>query len=51
MQTKDLLKSENPKCRLRHGMKDFIIYSDVRDFQSDKILDLVSTTGGEIKKW
>ena len=50
MQTKDLLESEIPKCRLRHGMKDFIIHSDVGEFQSDKIRGLVRAAGGEIQK-
>ena len=49
-QTRDLLESEIPKCRLRHGMKDFIMHSDVGEFQSDKIRDLVRTYGGEIQK-
>ena len=49
-QTKDLLESEIPKCRLRHGMKDFIVHSDVGEFQSDKIRALVRSHGGEIQK-
>ena len=50
IQTKDLLESEIPKRRLRHGMKDLIIHSDVGKFQSDKIRDLVRAASGEIQK-
>ena len=49
-QTKDLIESEIPKLRVRHGLKDFIIHSDVGEFQSDKIRSLVRTMGGEIQK-
>jgi hypothetical protein len=49
-QTKDLIEAEIPKLRLRHGLKDFIIHSDVGEFQSDKIRDLVRSAGGEIQK-
>ena len=49
-QTKDLLEAEIPKCRLRHDMKDFIVHSDVGEFQSEKIKQLVRTFGGEIQK-
>ena len=45
-QTKDLIESEIPKLRVRHGLKDFIIHSDVGEFQSDKIRSLVRT-----KRW
>ena len=47
-QTKDLLEAEIPKCRLRHGMTDFIIHSDVGEFQSERIQDIVRKAGGEI---
>ena len=50
MQTKDLLELENLKCRLRNDMKDFIIHSDVGEFQFDKIRDSVRVAGGEIQK-
>ena len=30
-QTRDLLESEILKCRMRHGMKDLIMHSDVGD--------------------
>ena len=49
-QTKDLLESEIQKCRLRHDMKDFIVHSDVGEFQSEKIRQLVRSYGGEIQK-
>ena len=35
-QTKVLLEVEIPKCRLWHGIIDFIIHSDVGEFQSEK---------------
>ena len=46
MQTNDLIQSEIPKCRLQLDMKDFIIHSDVSEFQSDK----VRAKGGEFQK-
>jgi hypothetical protein len=49
-QTKDLLESEIPKLRTRHNLRDFIIHSDVGEFQSEKIRSLVRTFGGEIQK-
>ena len=49
-QTKDLRESEIPMCRLRHGMKNFIVHSDVGEFQSDKIIALVRSYGGENPK-
>ena len=49
-QTKDLIASEIPKCRLRHGTTDFIIHSDVGEFQSEKIREIVRAAGGEIEK-
>ena len=49
-QTKDLLEAEIPKLRARHGLRDFIIHSDVGEFQSDKIRVLVRSYGGEIEK-
>ena len=48
--TKDLLESEIPKLRTRHNLRDFIIHSDVGEFQSEKIRSLVRTFGGEIQK-
>ena len=50
MQTKHLLESKIPRRSLRHDTKDFIIHSNVAEFQSDKICDLVRTVGGEIQK-
>ena len=49
-QTKDLIEVEIPKLRVRHNLKDFIIHSDVGEFQSDKIRALVRSVGGEIEK-
>ena len=40
-QTEDLLEAEIPKCRLRHDMNDFIVHSDVSEFQSEKIKQLM----------
>ena len=48
MQTENLLESEIPKYRLRHGTKGFIIHSDVGEIQSVKIRDLATAAGGEI---
>ena len=48
MQTKYLLESEISKCRLRHGMKNFIIHSDISEYQSDKMLDFVRVAVEEI---
>ena len=49
-QAKDLLEVEIPRCRLWHGMIDFIIHSDAGEFQSEKIRDIVRQAGGEIQK-
>ena len=40
-QTKDLRESEIPNLRARHGLKDFIIHSEVGEFQSDRIRSIV----------
>ena len=47
---KDLVEAEIPKLRVRHGLKDFIIHSDVGEFQTDRIRALVRAHGGEIQK-
>ena len=47
-QTKDLIEAEVPKLRARHGLRDFIIHSDVGEFQSDKIRAMVHSHGGEV---
>ena len=47
---KDLGEAEIPKLRVRHGLKDFIIHSDVGEFQTDRIRALVRAHGGEIQK-
>ena len=49
-QTKDLIEAEIPKLRARHSLRDFIIHSDVGEFQSDKIRAMVRSYGGEIQK-
>ena len=49
-QTKDLIEAEIPKLRARHSLRDFIIHSDVGEFQSDKIRSMVRSYGGEIQK-
>ena len=46
----DLLDSAIRKGRLRHGITDFIIHSDVDEFQLDNVRDLVIAAGGEIQK-
>ena len=38
------------KCRFRHGTTDFTIHSDVGEYQSEKIRDIIRVAGGEIKK-
>ena len=49
-QTKDLIATEIPKCRMRHGTTHLVIYRDVREFQREKIRDIVRAAGGEIDK-
>ena len=49
-QANDLLESDILRLPLRYGLKDFIVYSDVREFQSERIRDLARTFGGEIGK-
>ena len=49
-QTKDLIASEIPKCRMRHGTTKFIIHSGVGELQNEKIHDIVRTAGGVIEK-
>ena len=49
-QKKNLLEAEILKCRLRHGMTDFIIPSDVRELQSEKIPSLYGWLGVRFRR-